>query len=158
MKQTLEETTNQLVERIIIYDKSNNIETPIELKKDEFRVGFVERRHNYRNDFGVDYNILGRDQKTRSLGGQYAITSSMPDLSKDHCMLRRQGKKRYIVDLGSATGTYLNGRRISRKRWKGKKKLQSGDVIGLIPRRKKGYLLPRFDDFVLEFKYEVREK
>src|SRR5262249_34874882 len=49
-----------------------------------------------------------------------------PMVSGRHAQLARVGGKVLIEDLGSANGTYVNGRRIDRKAF-----LKSGDLVGL---------------------------
>jgi pSer/pThr/pTyr-binding forkhead associated (FHA) protein len=49
----------------------------------------------------------------------------LPTVSKHHCRVFRSGRHWVIEDLGSRNGTFVNHRRIRRKR------LKVGDVIGV---------------------------
>ncbi len=52
----------------------------------------------------------------------------LPMISRRHFMLRLQGNKWYIMDLGSTNGTYVNGEDIRGKGWV---PLEDGDVISV---------------------------
>ena len=57
----------------------------------------------------------------------------IPPISRQHCQIVLRDGKRVIEDLGSRTGTYVNGNRVSSFRNTGEQILEDGDVIGLIP-------------------------
>ena len=61
-----------------------------------------------------------------------------------HCTIKKSMNQIYVTDDGSRTGTYLNGKRISKRRKKGFEFLESGDIVGLV---KKG------GDFLIKIKY-----
>ncbi|MBD3319446.1 FHA domain-containing protein [Candidatus Woesearchaeota archaeon] len=55
----------------------------------------------------------------------------VPRLSRRHAELRLEQGQRFICDLGSREGTYLNDERISERGRQGSRALEHGDVIGL---------------------------
>lgn len=59
----------------------------------------------------------------RSLDNQIVIQE--PTISRKHAKVIREGDKYYVVDLDSTCGTYINGKKIS------KRVLNSGDSIML---------------------------
>ena len=126
---------------------SGDVET-ILLPETPFRIGYVVKkksllgkvktRCSFGNDYGVDDSLGGRVEDLER------EDRTLPMLSRQHCGITLTNGTRYIHDLGSRTGTYVNGERISPERMAGKKELKDGDVINLIPSG---------DKFLLELKY-----
>jgi len=118
---------------------TNNFETAelLKLTKMPFKIGFRAGDHSYGNDYGVDARVGGRIPGEGS-NKKYQL----PMLSKEHCGINLEEGVRYLYDLGSRTGTFLNGKRVTAG-----EKLNDGDVIGLIPSD---------EGFLLELEYVVK--
>lgn len=71
----------------------------------------------------------------------------LPPVSREHCQIRLIDGVRCIEDLGSRTGTYVNGERISEERQAGHRPLLDGDTIELIPNG---------TEFWFRAKYQIR--
>ena len=71
-----------------------------------------------------EYEILG-DIVTIGRGRFNAITLSDDKLSREHCVVERQGKKFIIRDLKSLNGTFVNDKMITAEGVK----LSSGDMV-----------------------------
>jgi pSer/pThr/pTyr-binding forkhead associated (FHA) protein len=63
--------------------------------------------------------LIGRSPECHLCAGSTSI-------SRKHCLIRRDGKKLFIEDLGSRNGTIVNGKKI-----KGEVELKSGDEIAI---------------------------
>ena len=69
--------------------------------------------------------ILLRESCQIGRGPNNTLTLPSEKVSRRHAMIHAQGQNEYwLIDLGSANGTYLNGRRVSQPT-----KLHDGDVI-----------------------------
>ncbi len=109
-----------------VTDSATKLKQHYQLDSGLFGIGFS----GYGNDLGFDASICGR-VRDRSIGGKKGM---LPQLSREHCSITPGRDGRYLLcDMGSRTGTYLNGKRISKKRECGFEALNSGDKIGLIP-------------------------
>lgn len=126
-------------EYLIATNKISGDVEVLPLAEKPFRIGFKVDKHSFGNDYGVDDNVGGRIPV-----GNYEL----PMLSREHCGLALKDGERYIHDLGSRTGTYVNGERICAERLGGKRKLKNGDMIGLIPKD---------GEFLLELEYVVKD-
>ena len=94
----------------------------LELTEQPFRIGLMTDNYSYGNDYGVGARVGGRVSVE---GSKYKL----PMLSRDHCGIGLENGVRYLYDLGSRTGTFLNGKKVK----SGGEKLTDGDKIGLIP-------------------------
>jgi len=73
-------------------------------------------------DIRAGHSILGRSETEADAG---AFTQDL-QLSRRHARLERQGERLAIEDLDSRNGTFVNGRRLDRRR-----QLYSGDLLQL---------------------------
>jgi adenylate cyclase len=73
--------------------------------------------------FGGDQTIIGRHEKT-----DLRLFDGM--VSRNHCIISKEGKRLILKDLDSRNGTWVNGRRIKNRR-----NLRQGDVIQIGPFR-----------------------
>jgi pSer/pThr/pTyr-binding forkhead associated (FHA) protein len=59
--------------------------------------------------FNADYVLVGRSRRAN-------VTVRDAGISRIHCIIIREGPHRYrVIDLASANGTHVNGRRVSSK-------------------------------------------
>ncbi|GEM_PF-5602731 len=70
-----------------------------------------------------EYEIIG-DVVTMGRGRFNTITLSDEKLSKEHCVIERQGKKFFMRDLKSLNGTFVNDKRVTED-----VKLSPGDIV-----------------------------
>ncbi len=82
------------------------------------RLTFNHLDHNEILEIDGDYIEIGRSRKATVRVKDTAV-------SGEHCYLMRLGDKWMIVDLNSRNGTYLNGKRVSKERFK------QGDTLGV---------------------------
>lgn len=67
-----------------------------------------------------------------SIGRQTSATIAAPDdaaLSRQHCHLHRNDGRWYVVDLGSQTGTWVEGERVLERRLFGGELLKAGGLV-----------------------------
>lgn len=77
----------------------------------------------------IDINILiDKDRYLIGSSREYAdgVITFNKAISRRHCMILKEMNDYYIVDVGSANGTYLNGVRINKNI---KMKIKNGDII-----------------------------
>ena len=77
----------------------------------------------------IDINILiDKDRYLIGSSREYAdgVITFNKAISRRHCMILKEMNDYYIVDIGSANGTYLNGVRINKNI---KMKIKNGDII-----------------------------
>jgi adenylate cyclase len=74
-------------------------------------------------DFDGDQTIIGRHEKS-----DLRLFDGM--VSRNHCIINKEGKRWILKDLDSRNGTWVNGRRIKIRR-----NLRAGDVIQIGPFR-----------------------
>jgi adenylate cyclase len=74
-------------------------------------------------DFTGEQTMIGRHEKC-----DLRLVDSM--VSRNHCIILREGRRFVVKDLESRNGTWINGRRIKNRR-----SLRSGDVIQVGPFR-----------------------
>ncbi len=105
-----------------------------------FRIGCGSPSSPYR----VLYGSLKRSRKqgktTASLRPPLRRPRTLPELSRKHCMVTSEEGSYVVHDLGSRTGTYVNGVRVSPAGKAGSMQVKPGDIIGLIP-SENGFLL-----------------
>ena len=82
------------------------------------RLTFIHLDHKEILEIDGDYIEIGRSRKATVRVKDTAV-------SGEHCYLMRLGDKWMIVDLNSRNGTYLNGKRVSKERFK------QGDTLGV---------------------------
>ena len=73
----------------------------------ESPIAGVMRRINL--DFQGDYVIIGRNSSDQ-VKPDIAFPSEFKRMGRQHARIERRGGKYYIIDLGSANHTFLNGR------------------------------------------------
>jgi hypothetical protein len=66
--------------------------------------------------------LIGREEACH-------VRLASPKVSRKHAEIRWEGKKAFIVDLGTPNGTYVNEERLAPN---GKRELRPGDVIGIV--------------------------
>lgn len=76
-----------------------------------------------------DVIILDEVETTVGRAATNNLVISAPDVSREHALLRRQGKTLAVLDLSSRNGTWVNGARI------GRHDARSGDEIAFGTRR-----------------------
>lgn len=96
----------------------------------EFTVGWEDP-----NDYVVDVSS-GAFIYVWEEGG--LLPTKRPLISRNHVLFRWAGRLSYVCDLGSITGTFVNGERISNPYAQGVASLNAGDLISLGPRRRSG--------------------
>jgi adenylate cyclase len=74
-------------------------------------------------DFDGDQTIIGRHEKS-----DLRLFDGM--VSRNHCLISKEGKRLILKDLDSRNGTWVNGRRIKNRR-----SLKAGDVMQIGPFR-----------------------
>jgi len=85
--------------------------------KDELTIPWLESASGQR--------ILLRESCQIGRGPNNTLTLPSEKISRRHAMIHAQGQNEFwLIDLGSANGTYLNGRRVSQPT-----KLHDNDVI-----------------------------
>lgn len=82
------------------------------------RLTFVQEGQREILEIDGDYIEIGRSRKA-------TIRVKDTAVSGEHCYLMRLGDKWMIVDLNSRNGTYLNGKRVTKERFK------AGDTIAV---------------------------
>ncbi len=137
----------------LVIERNKKPDKEVQLGEGPFRVGFIGDE-DYRNDYGTDLRDCeggGYNHSQIPMGPHHAIYTchDPPALSRNHCKFVLEDGSRVLKDLGSRTGTYLNGKRISNSRQPGSAKLTPGDVIGLIQKD---------NDFFIKIRYELREE
>ena len=76
-----------------------------------------------RGDARPPYLPLGKREIRIGRGVQNDVVVGDPKVSRIHCRITREGDSLVLMDLGSANGTFVNGRRVTRHI------LRPGDVI-----------------------------
>jgi adenylate cyclase len=74
-------------------------------------------------DFSADQTMVGRHEKC-----DLRLVDSM--VSRNHCLILKEGRRFVVKDLESRNGTWVNGRRIKNRR-----SIRTGDVIQVGPFR-----------------------
>ena len=94
-------------------------------------------------DSGVKIPVLFWENSIgRSRGSDIAVDD--PAVSRNHCVLLRRKEGWFITDTGSKTGTFVNGRRVTRRT-----QVKIDDIISIGNRE---YALKRGDEFHEELK------
>ncbi|MFC1833342.1 adenylate/guanylate cyclase domain-containing protein [Thermodesulfobacteriota bacterium] len=75
------------------------------------------------HEFSGDQAVVGRHESC-----DLCLVDNM--VSRDHCLITREGQRFVIKDLGSQNGTWVNGRRVKNRR-----RIKRGDVIQVGPFR-----------------------
>lgn len=82
------------------------------------RLTFVQEGQREILEIDGDYIEIGRSRKA-------TIRVKDTAVSGEHCYLMRLGDKWMVVDLNSRNGTYLNGKRVTKERFK------AGDTLAV---------------------------
>ncbi len=102
----------------------------IGLYTNPYRIGFWDNDRRYGNHMGAGYRL----GSVRGVPKGDYVSMWCPHLSIDHCQIYRDDDGTvYIEDLGSRTGTWVDGERVSEHRQTGKVELHDGAVINLVP-------------------------
>lgn len=124
-------TTNKTLEEIL-YDMDNTSNKNIVETIDNrgITIGSVSKRIALKGiNTPIDINILiDKDRYLIGSSREYAdgVITFNKAISRRHCMILKEMNDYYIVDIGSANGTYLNGVRINKNI---KMKIKNGDII-----------------------------
>ena len=124
-------TTNKTLEEIL-YDMDNTSDKNIVETIDNrgIMIDSVSKRIALKGiNTPIDINILiDKDRYLIGSSREYAdgVITFNKAISRRHCMILKEMNDYYIVDVGSANGTYLNGLRINKNI---KMKIKNGDII-----------------------------
>lgn len=124
-------TTNKTLEEIL-YDMDNTSDKNIVETIDNrgIMIDSVSKRIALKGiNTPIDINILiDKDRYLIGSSREYAdgVITFNKAISRRHCMILKEMNDYYIVDVGSANGTYLNGVRINKNI---KMKIKNGDII-----------------------------
>ena len=71
---------------------------------------------------------IKEDQYLIGRGSDCNLRLPISDVSRHHCLIQKQANEYFLSDLGSANGTFVNGKRV-----RSKVTLRTGDQISIGP-------------------------
>lgn len=140
---------------IIRFPYSDLESETVSMDENPYKVGY-KGGHSYGNQIGAGTK-LGR---VIGMGLEETSLRFLPILSRKHCQIYREDDTVYLEDLGSRTGTWVNGERLRNGtstdgRCTGRRELKDGDVIYLAPKLFSPH--SRSQDFKVELVYHAPE-